>query len=908
MDMKMNKDKNEAKLVATNVELLKNFKGFYIPETGNNNNTEPVSYKEYTSIAIKYLKYGVYIPYKYLNTYPYVSKDMLECLYDIAKDLYGVDFLSYNNGLFHKSLKKLLNCPMDTLVYEQLLNYIGRYNSNIGEDSSSSNIVIAVPYETYDIQALKENEKNIKINILKRLSKEEVFNKVSSLLSKNIGLSDDVKEDMFNILKDNDLLDKFYKEYLLKGLVNNRETRYILYSYMSVDDFNRYIIESGNVSYEEIIRYILYRVTGKSTIIKHDRGYRGDVTYQYSVSRIDGNNYDNDILNILHDTLKSIINSNMDNNIISLFRQYKDIFMLFKSLINRHMEAPITDAKNIALCKETINYINRISRVSRNRRDNHKGIVNKFFVSNNNGKLSLSNNVTFRDYMEILNVLYDIDNDDNINIDKFHIINNMIDSISKAEDYKIYQLIALYNSFNYYFVCSFADSKNAEKFFFYYLNSRCGEDKDKNPDKHMIHIPYVYRIRNGKMYIKDKSINAHKVHYIAQIISVLLNTLKYKISDIVSRNIDSLYNNNNKNNNTVFVLDKDIRLAMPTTNKSFVGHIPMGSYIDMHSNKGVIAIHWKNVIDKETSLESHWDIDLHLSDLSGDIDYGWNSYWSSRSIGFNSIKGSKYFKGDSPYILLLNKYFNDEYDSNNYNEYNNSVINEYDDFVLFTGDCTSAPLPYGATEAFIVGARNNSKNNDINAYKVDIHDYSGYIGYTDDENSNDYKFDLIVCNADNIDLNSLLVGYNGNTYTSLDYKDKPMIYPNKNKDYTVVHSLNFKDGQDLNVGYLLKDNTNNLSFVFTNMVFDTIPTNTLKSDRGLLNQYIIRYLTNTVKSKLYLDTLLTDMLHMKVVYKGSKEYKDIVNIEDKDKDKDKYNIIDLTVDNISKDTLLNMLG
>lgn len=116
-----------------------------------------------------------------------------------------------------------------------------------------------------------------------------------------------------------------------------------------------------------------------------------------------------------------------------------------------------------------------------------------------------------------------------------------------------------------------------------------------------------------------------------------------------------------------FYIPSYIRYAAPTTEKQFIGNIPYGSSLEIPKEKAfTLGIHW---FDNESRV----DLDLHLRSPSHH--FGWNGNYSC-----------------------------------------------YDE-IIYTGDMTGAPRPFGAAEAFWFGAKDNEK------YIASVNLYSG------DENS-----------------------------------------------------------------------------------------------------------------------------------------------------------------------------
>ena len=118
-----------------------------------------------------------------------------------------------------------------------------------------------------------------------------------------------------------------------------------------------------------------------------------------------------------------------------------------------------------------------------------------------------------------------------------------------------------------------------------------------------------YVIRNGKAFYKESS--KRKVS------KVLLNHLMIHIVSKVPK-VESV------------TLPEGIELAMPTSEKNFIGNIPLGSTVNCAEKNTMIGIYWRN----------EWgarDLDLHVRTISGNS-IGWNSSFS--------INGKVVFSGD----------------------------------------------------------------------------------------------------------------------------------------------------------------------------------------------------------------------------------------------------------------------
>ena len=115
-----------------------------------------------------------------------------------------------------------------------------------------------------------------------------------------------------------------------------------------------------------------------------------------------------------------------------------------------------------------------------------------------------------------------------------------------------------------------------------------------------------YVIRNGKAWYKG-TIDR-------KVLPIILNELLLVIVHKVPKD------------KKVF-LPKGIELAMPMSEKNFIGDIPLGSYVQCKDKNTMIGIYWKN----------EWgarDLDLHVATIEG-TSLGWNSEFNVSDIIFS---------------------------------------------------------------------------------------------------------------------------------------------------------------------------------------------------------------------------------------------------------------------------------
>ena len=113
-----------------------------------------------------------------------------------------------------------------------------------------------------------------------------------------------------------------------------------------------------------------------------------------------------------------------------------------------------------------------------------------------------------------------------------------------------------------------------------------------------------YIIRNGNGWYKDSQVKKHPAIVTHELLHAISGRVKKLAKD------------------KKFYLPKGIDLAMPMSEKNFIGDIPIGSTIDCADNNTMVGIYWRN----EWGVH---DLDLHAKTTSG-VEIGWNrSYYDN---------------------------------------------------------------------------------------------------------------------------------------------------------------------------------------------------------------------------------------------------------------------------------------
>lgn len=173
---------------------------------------------------------------------------------------------------------------------------------------------------------------------------------------------------------------------------------------------------------------------------------------------------------------------------------------------------------------------------------------------------------------------------------------------------------------------------------------------------------HIYSVRNGKVFIKIED-NENNINVIR-----LTNLLW--LNDICTNRLKSILNN--YYSGKVFYIPNTVEYTAPVSEKQMSGIFPYGTKIKLPEDANAICIggHWFN------SDTCRIDLDFHLNSVNGS--FGWNS-------GYRSSEND----------------------------------------ILFSGDMTDAPKPYGAVEAF----RISSKVKDAYILSVNIYNISGEVPF-----------------------------------------------------------------------------------------------------------------------------------------------------------------------------------
>jgi len=194
-------------------------------------------------ILKKTIRYGFLFTPEVVNNF---SDKELDNLINIIKKEIGISAEQMNNA-FHESWQKIKDASIEQLVIEQMIHYFTTYGfESLGIYNKES---VYIPNEKLEIPELKED---IPLIIIKGYTKKELKDKLLELLKTGIALKDDTIKDVIDIALLVDINGKEISE------INNKEVKIALYNYLNLVPENPI----------EFLRYILYRSTGKTLLIK----------------------------------------------------------------------------------------------------------------------------------------------------------------------------------------------------------------------------------------------------------------------------------------------------------------------------------------------------------------------------------------------------------------------------------------------------------------------------------------------------------------------------------------------------------------------------------------------------------------------------------------------------------------
>lgn len=417
-----------------------------------------------------------------------------------AVDLYGIKPEKWNNT-FHESFDVVKNLDNVILAIQQYLHY---YTVHLSEIMNNS-FLMYIPKKDLNIPQIKEDT-DVVLKVIVEIREEELQDKLLTLITTNIALSEETIQDIKT------LIDYIPANKSIENIKNikNKEIKSLLYKKYD-------IIPENNI---EFLRYLVYKVTGKTLLIKNKE----------TIEAIKSTYYPTEVICY---TLVKYIDSYGYIPLAEIFQRYKPIFLAFKQ------------------SKQLNKIINKISKLSKK--------YHKPYISPIIDRLT---RIKTKKELEELD------------------INSALNNIS------IYKELTLINALRY----------------------------RTKPYKN-----YLYRIRNGKVYVKEKhNINKEYTETMKELYYIVYRHLLCRLKTRLE-------------NKTVYI-PEDIKYALPTSQKQFVNNVPQGSYIELkRADNLIVGVHWKNC------PKGRVDLDLHI--INPDMHIGWNGQYKDEDKDF-------YFSGD----------------------------------------------------------------------------------------------------------------------------------------------------------------------------------------------------------------------------------------------------------------------
>lgn len=221
------------------------------------------------------------------------TEDISPKVVELAVNMYGVKEEEWNQT-FHKSFATVRDTDIETLVVQQIVHYITTYGFEaLGIYDKDT---VYIPKEELEIPEL---DRDIPLVVIKELTEEELGEKLLTLLTSGIALSEQTVQDVMNL-----------SDYIPKTKfddIKNKELRTALY-----DKYN--IVPRNNV---EFLRYMIYKLTSSTLLIKN----------QQTIKTLKEANTEQ-VYNLLHSYLTNTSNGYI--KLAEIFLRYKDLFLALK--------------------------------------------------------------------------------------------------------------------------------------------------------------------------------------------------------------------------------------------------------------------------------------------------------------------------------------------------------------------------------------------------------------------------------------------------------------------------------------------------------------------------------------------------------------------------------------------------
>ena len=306
--------------------------------------------------------------------YNYSERELNDLIKIIEKE-FGLRAEQMNSS-FHKSWIKIKEASMEQLVMEQIIHYITTYGFERLEIYNEESVYI--PNEKLEIPKLKED---INLIVINGYTKKELKEKLLKLLQIGIALGEDTIKDVEEVAIYVELDEEEVET------IKNKEVKITLYD-------NLGIIPENPV---EFLRYIIYKITGKTLLIKDD----------VTIEKIK----EGDKEQLLNELFSKYKKKYGFERLAEIFYRFKPIFLSFR--INPQLKANINKIRRLAKkyhkpMKE--DYLNEItSKIKRGEKIDEVILKKELARVNNFRKIRLLYALKFRT-KEVSSIIYKLRN------------------------------------------------------------------------------------------------------------------------------------------------------------------------------------------------------------------------------------------------------------------------------------------------------------------------------------------------------------------------------------------------------------------------------------------------------------------------------------------------------------------
>lgn len=180
-----------------------------------------------------------------------LSPDVIANRYDLPIVIESaIKILSIKNinNAFHKSWEKVKTASIEQLVAEQIMHYITTYGfKSLGVYSDEG---VYIPTEKLEVPEFE----GLNLIVIKGFTKDELKEKLLTLVNSGIALKEETIKDVLDVALFVELTEVEIRQ------IKNKEVKTAMYEYLGVLPENPV----------EFLRLVIYKVTGKTLIIKSD--------------------------------------------------------------------------------------------------------------------------------------------------------------------------------------------------------------------------------------------------------------------------------------------------------------------------------------------------------------------------------------------------------------------------------------------------------------------------------------------------------------------------------------------------------------------------------------------------------------------------------------------------------------